>query len=754
MMLDKLTPGHETTSGLLSFATYYMLKNPRVVDRMRAEVEQALSDVGGAYAELAVGKLRYVDAVLRETLRLHPSAPFFVRTPHAEEGARLPGGYHLKHGQAAVVSLHTLHRNPSIFESPEEFRPERWIDGTVYPPDAYMPFGTGGRACIGRMFAMQEAALALSLIVERFDLSLADPAYELQIQESLTIKPSNFKIRATPRKKQGFMRELMTRSSAVKEEEAWKPVSQRGRMQVLFGSNNGSCETLAGDLADEYKQAGFSVSLADLDSAAADGRLPTDGPVVLIMPSYDGQPADNAQSFLAALKGLKPGSSAGVEYCVFGVGHRDWAQTLHRVPRLVDGRLAELGAERLMPLSLGDAAVDLLSDFEDFRARLRERLEVDVNDISAWSIPDSANCAPVSGFVLGRITKHTALVTGAEPVLSTAIEVDQPWQVGDYLAVLPKNPPGDVERALRVLGLDADAHIRSPMAPGPLRAWDVLECYVELSAPISRRHLGALARWAAHSAPRLAALSDDYAGVRQQRLSLVDVLERFPDVRPPLGHVLYALPRMRARQYSIASAPPHLELTYNVHRRGAASRYLASLTEGDAVLCAVRRSAFRPPPPEATLVMFAAGTGIAPFRGFIAERAERARLSEKTGGTVLYYGARDAGNVLHDTELRHWVREGLLELRLALSRTDASPHHKLKEGCRYVQDRAWAERAEIGKWLDDGAAFYTCGSTEFASGVRGCLARVIAEKEGCSAERAEERITKLGKRYKADVFTS
>lgn len=718
---------------------------------MRAEVEQALADVGGTYTELAIGKLRYVDAVLRETLRLHPSAPFFVRTPNAEEGARLPGDYHVKHGQAVAISLHSLHRDPEIFESPEEFRPERWLDGTVYPPDAYKPFGTGGRACIGRMFAMQEAALALSLIVDRFDLSFADPEYELQIQESLTIKPINFKIEVTPRKKHGLMRELMTRSvAAVKEEDSWKPISARGKMHVLFGSNNGACEALAGDLAAEYKQSGFTVSFDSLDDAAPDGKLPTDGPVVIMLPSYDGQPAENARSFVSALEGMEPGSLSGVEYTVFGVGHRDWATTLHRIPKLVDQRLAQLGAERILPICLGDAAVDLLSDFEDFSTRLRDHLEVDMTDISAWSIPESANCAPVSGFVLGRVMCQTTLCDG---FMNTAIQVDQPWQVGDYLAVLPKNPAHEVERALRVLGLEADDHIRSPMAPGPLRAWDVLESYVELSAVISKRYLTMLPKWALSSASRLSAMVEDYAAVRLQRLSLIDVLERFPDVRPPLGHVLYALSRMRARQYSISSAPPGLELTYSVHSHGVASRYLASLSEGDAVLCAVRRSNFHPPPPQDTLVMFAAGTGIAPFRGFIAERAERARLGEKTGGTVLYYGARDAAAVLHDEELRYWSRAGVVELRMALSRAE-SAKYKLAEGCRYVQDRMWAERSDIAQWLEDDAAFYTCGSTEFAAGVRKCLTKIISEKDVCGQEEAEERIAKLGERYKQDVFTS
>ena len=96
-------------------------------------------------------------------------------------------------------------------------------------------------------------------------------------------------------------------------------------MHILFGSNNGACEALAGDLAVECKQSGFAVTLDSLDDAAPDGRLPIDGPVVPILPSCDGQPAENARIFLASLADMEQGSLSGVEHTVFGVGHRDWA---------------------------------------------------------------------------------------------------------------------------------------------------------------------------------------------------------------------------------------------------------------------------------------------------------------------------------------------------------------------------------------------------------------------------------------------
>ncbi|CAF1075593.1 unnamed protein product [Didymodactylos carnosus] len=158
-MLTFLVAGHETTSGLLSFAMYYLLKNPHSLQKVQAEeVDQ--------YSEIAIdtlSKLQYIDAVLKETLRLHPTAPAFVLEPK-EDNIILPGGYIVPKNDDIVVFLPQLHCDPKVWDRREEFLSERMLNGGFekLPPNSWKPFGNGQRGCIGRPFAWQESLLAIT----------------------------------------------------------------------------------------------------------------------------------------------------------------------------------------------------------------------------------------------------------------------------------------------------------------------------------------------------------------------------------------------------------------------------------------------------------------------------------------------------------------------------------------------------------------------------------------------------------------
>ncbi len=193
-----LIAGHETTSGLLSFAIFLLLKNPDVLRKARDCVDAVLGDAAPTIDDLA--KLRYVEQVLMETLRLWPTAPAFAVTPH--EPTMIGGSYQVVPGDEILVLLASLHRDKAVWgDDAEAFRPERFAPGLAesLPSHAWKPFGNGQRACIGRGFAMQEAQLVLAMALQRFDLSLADPAYELKVHESLTMKPEGLMIRARRR---------------------------------------------------------------------------------------------------------------------------------------------------------------------------------------------------------------------------------------------------------------------------------------------------------------------------------------------------------------------------------------------------------------------------------------------------------------------------------------------------------------------------------------------------------------------------
>ena len=185
--------GHETTSGALSFALYYLTRNPAVLARAKAEVDALWGGSDNpepAYADVA--RLRYVRAVLDESLRLWPTAPGYLRVARAD--TVLGGRYRIKRGQWVLVVLPLVQRDPRVWPDPERFDPDRFAPGQMKNrAHAYKPFGTGQRACIGRQFALHEAVLALALILHRYDLTPQDD-YQLKISESITFKPWGFRL--------------------------------------------------------------------------------------------------------------------------------------------------------------------------------------------------------------------------------------------------------------------------------------------------------------------------------------------------------------------------------------------------------------------------------------------------------------------------------------------------------------------------------------------------------------------------------
>jgi cytochrome P450/NADPH-cytochrome P450 reductase len=154
-----------------------------------------------------------------------------------------------------IVLLPQLHRDPSVFGPDADlFRPERMYgeNFTKLPPNSWKPFGNGARACIGRLFAWQEAILALAMILQNFNLRFDDPNYQLHIKQTLTIKPADLFIKASLRdgidpvylEKQLFRGTPIP--SAKSEQQGKKQLASSDKpMSTFYGSNSGTCEGLS-----------------------------------------------------------------------------------------------------------------------------------------------------------------------------------------------------------------------------------------------------------------------------------------------------------------------------------------------------------------------------------------------------------------------------------------------------------------------------------------------------------------------------
>lgn len=126
---------------------------------------------------------------------------------------------------------------------------------------------------------------------------------------------------------------------------------------ILYGSDTGTAEGVARELADTAGMHGVRTETAPLNDRI--GKLPKEGALLIITSSYNGKPPSNAGQFVQWLEEVKPGELEGVRYAVFGCGDHNWAATYQAVPRLIDEKLAEKGAERFPPEAKGTSAAIL-----------------------------------------------------------------------------------------------------------------------------------------------------------------------------------------------------------------------------------------------------------------------------------------------------------------------------------------------------------------------------------------------------------
>ncbi|KAF7300597.1 hypothetical protein HMN09_00944900 [Mycena chlorophos] len=797
-MVTFLIAGHETTSGLLSFTIALLLLNPRAYFAARKEVDSVVGSKRLAPEHLK--ELKYIEQCLREALRLYPTAPAFsrgVRPDRKDDGPviitdRQGRHFEVPRGASWRCVITKSQRDPAVWGADcNEFVPERMADElfAALPRNAWKPFGTGMRACIGRAFAWQEALIVLALILQNFDLQLDDPEYRVRVQQTLTIKPKGLFVRARLREgvsAMGLQRRLHSQGGTVGVVESKTPDAEAASggapLLILYGSNTGTCQSLAARLASEGKKRGFQARIADLDSAAG-GRIPLDRPVVVVTASVWSR-AGNVKQF------------AGLRFAVFGVGHRDWAKTYQRIPTLVDDLLASHGGERLVPRGVSDASRrDVLGDLVGWEAGLWEAL----GQVSASAA--IAAVAPVVKIEMevkvqdraAHLQQHVrwAKVVDARELAPKKhhVEFELPegvsYTAGDYLAVLPLNPASSIKRVMDhfALPLDGVMTIRSSSSATlplnePIRITKLLQGYVELAQPANYSDLETLLQHTLDGASRakLQALIDNKdlftSSIVDKRVSVLDLLTSHKSIDLSFAVFLELLPPLQPRYYSISSSPlanpTRCAITFSIIEGqawagsgfepfiGVSGSYLRSLKTGDSALVGIRSTNkhFRMPadPEKTPMVMICAGSGIAPFRGFVQERAVLMQEGgRKLAKAILFVGCRgQAVDRLYPQEMDAWVRAGVVDVRYAFSREP--------EGPKYVQDRMLADEKDVLEMFNTGAKFYTCAGPAVARGVGQAARRIVRNEaakrhEEASEEEIEEWMKSMrNERFVSDVF--
>lgn len=787
---------------------YYLLKNPEAYRKAQEEVDRVIGKE--SIQAHHVNELPYVTACLRETLRLQPTAPVFTVTPHAEPGDVVGGKYWVNHGEPVVVLMHQAHRDPTVYGADaDEWRPERMLDENFnkLPPNSWKPFGNGARGCIGRPFAWQEAMMVTAMVLQYFTFTPHDPQYDLQIKSTLTIKPKDFFMRASLRDGWTATKVEKSLSGSIRGEAPTKQ-AEAGAAQasanaipftILYGSNSGTCEAFAQTVAADAAAHGFKASKVDtLDSAKQ--NLPTDELVVIVTASYEGQPTDNAGHFYNWLQKLEEGEKVQASYAIFGCGHSDWKQTFHRIPNSIDELLHQHGAKRLCDRGTADAAKgDMMSAFQTWEddvlwPALKEQYGGAESSSEATTLGQSLSIEVSNQ----RASRLRADVSEAKVMASRTltapgipekrhVELQLPsemsYRAGDYLAVLPLNPPATVHRVALRFGLPWDAMLTilsksSTALPTehPISAHNLFSAYVELGQPATKRGVTMLVEASKEETIKTQLkqiLDGNFDGeITEKRVSLLDLLERYPTIDLPLGSFVASLMTMRVRQYSISSSPladPHkVSLTYAVldgesfsgqgRYIGVASHYLSSLAPGDITHVAVKPShqAFHlPADAENTpVLMFCAGTGLAPFRSFIQERAAQIGAGRKLAPAHLYVGCRHPEmDQLYAEDMARWERMEAVTIHRAFSQ---SP--KQSNGHKHIDTVMRADKQLLLELWDQGARVYVCGSRALGESVKQVCLDISKERardhgRDDSDEAANKWFDSVrNERYSTDVF--
>jgi cytochrome P450/NADPH-cytochrome P450 reductase len=813
-----LIAGHETTSGLLSFATYFLLQHPEVLAKAYDEVDHVLgNDITVPPTFAQVNRLRYISQILKEALRLWPTAPMFAVDPYENETV-IGGKYKITKDMNVAVLIPMLHRDKSVWgDDAEEFNPDHFAPEMEQnlPPNAFKAFGNGQRACIGRQFALQEATLVLGMVLQRFKL-IDFQNYQLKIKETLTLKPENFKMRVKLRTDADrSVVAVPARQEAEQPVKAPIPITASNVPQhhtpllVLFGSNLGTSEDIAHRIGEDGAARGFDATIATLDDYT--GKLPDKGALVIVTASYNGTPPDNAGQFVHWLKGNELAKDAlrNVNYSVFGCGNHEWASTFQAVPRLIDAQMEMHGAKRIYQRGEGDAADDFDGQFQswyqNFWPSIASSLALNLGENSTaskgqmYEIDIISDAEPANPYIASfgaqpmKVIENRELQQhdGSTPSerstrhIEVALPANMFYRAGDHLGILARNSTEQIQRVMRRFGFDPAAKIRirkSDMrkthlpTDEPIWILDLLANYVELQDVATRSQIKVMAEHTQCPPDKkklLALAGDDEQSttryreeVLAKRKSLIDLLEEFPACELPFNVYLELLSPIRPRYYSISSSPlmkhDQASITVGVVRgsaksgrgtfEGMCSTYLAREQQGNTLYAFVQdtKSRFRLPDDQTTpLIMVGPGTGLAPFRGFLQERAALQGEGKAVGTSLLFFGCRHPQqDFIYEDELTGYVKQGIAELYVAFSRE--KPGTKV-----YVQDKIRGNKERVWELLEQGASIYVCGdASQMAPDVQQAFKEIYREKTGKSEQEAEQWLSELmdEDRYLIDVW--
>ncbi|WP_307586777.1 assimilatory sulfite reductase (NADPH) flavoprotein subunit [Paenibacillus wynnii] len=537
---------------------------------------------------------------------------------------------------------------------------------------------------------------------------------------------------------------------------------------VLFGSQTGNSQRLAGSLSRKLEEQGYQVTLASMNTFRPNGLKKVENLLLLVSTHGEGEPPDNARSFYEFLYSKRAPQLDNLRFSVLALGDTSY-EFFCQTGKDFDQRLEELGGQRLTP------RVDCDLDYDDqvtewFKSVLSSlngqsnahTLAVEVVQAAESEESDYSRNNPFRAEVLENLNLNGRGSDRETRHLELSLEGSNlQFEPGDSLGVYPENHPELVDAIIEAMGWNSAETVpfNKKGEEGTLR--EALLYHYEITV-LTKPLLEQAIQFSSASG-----LSELLAPGRQQDLKeyiqgrdLLDLVQDFGPWQAPARNFVTILRKLPARLYSIASSwkanPDEVHFTvravrYQAHGRdryGVCSVHCAERVQpgGTLPIYIQHNPNFKlPANSDVPIIMIGPGTGVAPFRSFLEEREELGAQ----GKSWLIYGDRHfVTDFLYQTDWQRMLNDGVLtKLDVAFSRDT--------EEKVYVQHRIMEKSREIYEWLKEGAHIYICGDEKhMAHDVHSALITVIQVEGGISLEEAAAYLEDMQQqgRYQRDVY--
>ncbi|CAG7607538.1 Sulfite reductase [NADPH] flavoprotein alpha-component [Paenibacillus solanacearum] len=539
---------------------------------------------------------------------------------------------------------------------------------------------------------------------------------------------------------------------------------------ILFGSQTGNSQGLTKKLAKRLEEQGCQVTTSSMKDFKPNNLKKVQNLLIVVSTHGEGEPPDNAVTFYEFLHSKRAPQLEDLRFSVLALGDTSY-EFFCQTGKDFDKRLEDLGGKRLV--SRADCDVDFAETAGEWMNQI----------VSALSHTTAAAPTSASGAALAAAAGTESEYSRSNPFQAEVLEnlnlngrgsdretrhieislegSNLQYEPGDSLGVYPENHPRLVDKLIETMGWNAEELVavnksgeQRPLREALLRHYEI----TVLTKPLLEQAAKLTSSKKLQELLEPGREEEVKTYIRER--DLLDLVQEFALKGVPAAEFVTLLRKLPARLYSISSSPKatpdevHItvrSVRYEAHGReryGVCSVHLAERTESGAKLPIFiqHNPNFKlPTSGDAPIIMIGPGTGVAPFRAFLAEREE----TGVEGKSWLFFGDQHfSTDFLYQTEWQRWLKDGVLSrLDVAFSRdTDKKV---------YVQHRMMEKSRELYQWLQEGAYVYICGDEKkMAHDVHAAFAAILEQEGGMSAAEAAEYLGRMQQdnRYQRDVY--